>query len=154
MVFGGVPFYLGYMDGRLSLAQNIDRILFNENPMLKGEYENLFTSAFDKPTKTREIVEFLFEKSIGYTRCEIAEKFKDISGSELNKILSALEESDFLIKYIPFVDGKREEKYRLSDSYCLTYLHFIKGQKKRENFWQSNVNSSSLNIWRGLAFEI
>ena len=67
--------------------------------------------------------------------------------------MSALEESDFLIKYIPFPDGKREEKYRLSDSYCLTYLHFIKGQKKRENFWQSNVNSSSLNIWRGLAFE-
>ncbi len=73
MVFGGVPFYLGYMDGRLSLAQNIDRIFFNENPMLKGEYESLFTSAFDKPTKTREIVEFLFEKSIGYTRSEIAE---------------------------------------------------------------------------------
>ncbi len=153
MVFGGIPYYLGYMDGRLSLAQNIDRILFDANPMLEGEYENLFTSAFDKPTKTREIVEFLYEKSIGYTRSEIAEKFKDISGSELNKILSALERSDFLIKYIPFADGKRDEKYRLADPYCLTYLCFIKGQRKREGFWQSNVNSSSLNSWRGLAFE-
>ena len=153
MVFGGVPYYLGYMDGRLSLAQNIDRILFDENPLLKGEYDNLFTSAFDKPTKTREIVEYLFEKGIGYTRNEIAGKFKDVSGSELNKILASLEESDFLIKYIPFTDGKREEKYRLSDPYCLTYLNFIKGKRNKENFWQHNVNSSVLNIWRGLAFE-
>ena len=153
MVFGGVPYYLGYMDERLSLAQNIDRILFDKDPMLKGEYENLFTSAFDKPVKTRAIVEFLFGRSLGYTRSEIAEKFSDISGGELNKILEALEESDFLIKYIPFAEGKREEKYRLSDPYCLTYLYFIKSQKKRESFWQYNVNSSALNAWRGLAFE-
>ncbi len=121
--------------------------------MLKGEYENLFTSTFDKPTKTREIVEFLFGKNLGYTRREIAEQFKDVSGSELNKILSSLEESDFVIRYIPFADGKREEKYRLSDPYCLMYLYFNKGQKKRDSFWQFNVNSSILNSWRGLAFE-
>ncbi len=29
MILGGIPYYLNLLDERLSLAQNIDRLLFN-----------------------------------------------------------------------------------------------------------------------------
>jgi AAA+ ATPase superfamily predicted ATPase len=153
MLFGGIPYYLSYMDGRFSLPQNVDRLLFNENPILKDEYDNLFKSSFDHPEKAKEIIEYLYSKNIGYTRSELTRKFSDISGSTLTDILDTLEKSDFLIRYIPFSSGKREEKYRLTDPYCLSYLSFLKDNKARENFWQYNMNASSLNTWRGFAFE-
>jgi hypothetical protein len=31
MILGGIPYYLNLLDERLSLAQNIDRLLFNPN---------------------------------------------------------------------------------------------------------------------------
>ncbi|MBR1892892.1 MAG: ATP-binding protein, partial [Lachnospiraceae bacterium] len=62
--------------------------------------------------------------------------------------------SDFVSKYISFGKGKRDERYRLTDPFCLFYLHFIHGKnRKGTNFWQNNLNSSSLNSWREIAFE-
>lgn len=40
------------------------------------------------------------------------------------------------------------------DPFCIFYLHFIGGQKKKnENFWQQNVTSAPVAVWRGFAFE-
>ena len=42
MVFGGIPHYLNLIDFRLSLAHNIDELLFKPYGALKDEYEELF----------------------------------------------------------------------------------------------------------------
>lgn len=153
MIFGGIPYYLGYVRGELSMAQNADKMFFNERPLLKGEYQNLFACSFEMPDRTKKVAEYLFSRNYGYTRREISEKFKDISGTDLTKILLALEESDFVIKYIPFGQGKRDIHYRLTDPYCRSYLSFIEGKDFRENFWQHNMDSNILNTWKGIAFE-
>lgn len=154
MVFGGIPYYLSYMREDRSLAQNIDEMLFSERPLLDGEYDRLFNSAFANPEKIRKIVEMLSTRNIGYTRKEISQKTGIASGSELTKALEALVASDFAIKYTAFGDGKREERYRLSDPFCIFYLHFLKQKDKTGiNFWQNNMNSNVLNSWRGIAFE-
>lgn len=61
--------------------------------------------------------------------------------------------SDFIQKYIPFGNSKREVLYRLSDPFCIFYLKFVDGQNNGTNFWQINQNKSPLNSWRGIAFE-
>lgn len=38
MILGGIPYYLNLLDERLSLAQNIDRMLFNPNGQLYNEF--------------------------------------------------------------------------------------------------------------------
>ena len=68
--------------------------------------------------------------------------------------MKALEASDFIIRYTPFGMGKRDECYKLVDPFCIFYLKFVKGQNGLDtSFWQKNVASHQVVIWRGIAFE-
>lgn len=154
MIFGGIPYYMGYVNGELSLAQNIDNLFFAKNARLRDEYNRLFASVFVNPEAVKSIVQLLYTRNSGYTRKEITEKLKITDGGRLSRNLNALISSDFIVKYVPFGFGKREEHYKLVDPFCIFYLHFISNQKKvNEKFWQQNVTSGPVTIWRGFAFE-
>ena len=51
MVFGGIPYYLNCLDRRLSLAQNIDALCFQQNGQLYWEYDRLYHSLFKNAEK-------------------------------------------------------------------------------------------------------
>ena len=154
MVFGGIPFYLGYMDKKQSFAQNLDRLFFSRNAVLKNEYDRLFNSVFSSPDTVKRIVQLLYSRNAGYTRKEITEKLKITDGGTLSQHLNALQAGDFIIKYVPFGFSKREEHYKLIDPFCLFYLHFVQSQTRtNEKFWQQNTTEPGIVTWRGLAFE-
>lgn len=154
MVFGGIPFYLGYVNGEYSLPQNIDNICFAKNAPLRDEYDRLFASAFENPDYIKAIVNLLGTKNAGYTRAEILEKLDISDGETFTKSLKALLASDFIVKYVPFGLSKRSVHYKLVDSFCIFYHHFMKDLKTtNEKFWQQNNTSQSLSSWRGFAFE-
>ena len=154
MIFGGIPYYLGYFDGEYSLAQNVDRIIFARNAKLKDEYDRLYQSVFINPDTEKAIVTFLATRNAGYTRKEITDKLGVSDGGRLSKNLNALIASDFVVKYVPFGMGKREEHYKVVDPFCLFYLHFIRDiNGGSDSFWQENVTAQPVVTWRGLAFE-
>ena len=154
MIFGGIPYYMGYMDGRLSLAQNVDKLFFSKGSKLQNEYDRLFDSVFVNPEAVKSIVEFLATKNAGYTRKEIIEKQGSSNGGRLSRNLNALIASDFVIKYVPFGLSKKEEHYKLIDPFCLFYLRFVKDwNQENDKYWQQNVVSQPVSIWRGFAFE-
>lgn len=154
MIFGGIPYYLGYMDESLSLAQNVDRLFFSRDGVLRNEYDRLFDSVFTNPTAIKAIVRLLYSRNAGYTRKEITEKLAVTDGGTLSKHLNALLSSDFVVKYVPFGYSKRDEHYKLVDPFCLFYLHFVQGQtRSNERFWQQNVTAQPVVTWRGFAFE-
>lgn len=154
MVFGGIPYYMGYMNPKMSLAQNIDNVFFKRNAVLKEEYDRLFASVFTNPDAVKKLVDLLYTRNKGFTRKEITQKLNISDGGTLSKNLNALLASDFIVKYVPFGFSKREEHYKLVDPFCIFYLHFIKRQTKvSEKFWQQNNSSSSISSWRGFAFE-
>lgn len=154
MIFGGIPYYIGYMDEELSLAQNVDRVFFEKNAILRLEYERLFESVFKRPDAIKAIVELLSTRNMGYSRKDIADRLQMSDGGHLTKDLNALIASDFVMKYQPFGLSKREEYYKLIDPFCLFYLHFVKNQKsKNRQFWQQNSTQPEVVIWRGFAFE-
>lgn len=154
MIFGGIPYYLGYFDGEFSLAQNVDRIVFSRYAKLKDEYDRLFRSVFVNPDTEKAIVSFLATRNAGYTRKEITSKLGMSDGGRLSRNLNALIASDFIVKYVPFDMGKREEYYKVVDPFCLFYLHFASVMNgKSESFWQENVTAHSVVTWRGFAFE-
>ena len=68
IAFGGIPFYLDQFRKGLSLAQNIDAILYDVNAPLKEEFDRLFTSQFSRPDELQRIVTTLATKRIGFTR--------------------------------------------------------------------------------------
>ncbi|MGN0278550.1 MAG: ATP-binding protein [Lachnospiraceae bacterium] len=154
MIFGGIPYYMGYVNGEMSLAQNVDNLFFKKNAIFRDEYNRLFASVFVNPEAVKTIVQLLYTRNAGYTRKEITEKLGITDGGRLSRNLNALISSDFIIKYVPFGYGKREEHYKLIDPFCIFYLHFISNQKKvNEKFWQQNVSSGVVAVWRGFAFE-
>ena len=154
MVFGGIPFYLGYVNGEYSLPQNIDNICFAKNAPLRDEYDRLFASAFENPDYIKAIVNLLGTKNAGYTRAEILEKLDISDGETFTKSLKALLASDFIVKYYPFGLSKRSVHYKLVDPFCIFYHHFMKEIKTtNEKFWQQNNTSQSISSWRGFAFE-
>jgi AAA+ ATPase superfamily predicted ATPase len=154
MIFGGIPYYLGYFDGEYSLAQNVDRMIFARNAKLKDEFDRLYQSVFINPDTEKAIVTFLATRNAGYTRKEIADKLGMSDGGRLSRNLNALIASDFVVKYVPFGMGKREEHYKVVDPFCLFYLHFAREINcGSESFWQENVTAQPVVTWRGLAFE-
>ena len=151
MAFGGIPFYLDQFQKGLSLAQNIDAILYDENAPLKGEFDRLFSSQFANPEELKRIVITLAGKRIGLTREELRIKGGFSSGGTLSENLSALEKSKLIRQYVPF--GESAVKYKLTDPFCLFYLKHVKGNEDNPSYWQTHEKSPSILSWMGLAFE-
>lgn len=78
MAYGGVPYYMGYVDGRKSFAQDAK---------LKSEYDRLFASVFDNPGVAKSIVSFLATRNSGYTRKEICGKLHLEDGGTITRSL-------------------------------------------------------------------
>lgn len=154
MTLGGVPYYWSYMEKGKSLAENIDDLFFASTGKLSDEFDHLFTSLFGDKDKYRTIVEALSKSRSGLTRDQISDKSGIASGGDLSEMLKALEKSDLILSYYNFGETKRNKYYKLSDQFCLFYLHFVKkypSQNKR--FWQDNQFSPKVTSWKGLAFE-
>ena len=154
MAVGGIPYYLGFFKKGYSLAQNIETLFFTRNAKLKNEFDRLFSSLFSKPMLYKKIVSLLATKHCGFTRDEISKATGIPKGGGLSKMLAALEASDFILRYVPFGHSKRDEHYKLIDSFCLFYMKFLANNEITEpDFWEKNQNSQKLSAWKGIAFE-
>lgn len=151
MAFGGIPFYLSQFDNDLSVARNIDAILFGKDAILSGEFDKLFKSQFESPELMKSIVVAVGGKRSGLTREEIIKALKASSGGTFSNALAALEKSRLITSYNPF--GNEVTRFRLSDPFCCFYLHHVKGNEGHSGYWQNNFNSAAMNVWLGLSFE-
>lgn len=154
MMLGGIPFYMNYLAPEYSLPQNINAMFFENDAPLKDEFVRLFESVFTSPEELIRIVRFLATKRCGFTREEITKGIDVNDNGDWSKQLNALIASDFVDKYVPFGESKRNPHYKLIDPFCLFYLRFVEGQSSMDSeFWMHIVRSQSIYNWRGLAFE-
>ena len=154
MAFGGIPYYLGYFTPGCSLAQNIDNMLFAKEATLAKEYDRLFRSLFVHWEEHQKVVSLLATRHYGFTRDEISVRCGISKGGGLSSILKALADSDFIAKYTPVIDGRKEDYYRLCDPFCQFYLSFVGDHKPTDpQFWQNSQNLPPIVAWRGFAFE-
>ncbi len=152
MVFGGIPYYLSLINKRYSLAQNIDKLMFEKKGKLHNEFSHLFRSLFINPEDYQKVVRALKNGSL--SRKQIADITKIPYGGGLTTILRSLEENNFIISYIEYGQSSRNTKYKLADPYVIFYLKFIDGEKNIDpRYFESRYSSPELNTWFGLAFE-
>lgn len=153
MVMGGIPYYMNYVDRGVSIDQAVNALFFDDEAKLQGEYERLFASVFSKPEEMRSIVEAMSKRHSGWTRQELLKKTGISDNGDFSKMLKALVASDFAVKYVPFGREGGEEHYKLVDSFCWFWLHFVKGQKRLSpDFWMGDASQAVVS-WRGIAFE-
>ncbi len=154
MTMGGIPHYLKEIKPGESAIQNINRICFEKDGMLRNEFQNLYAALFDHSHNHVEIVRALSQKWKGLTRQEIIDATSFTNGGGLTKVLTELEESSFIGTTLPFGKKKRETLYRLSDEYTLFYFAFIeKTTSTKMGTWLSITKSPTYQVWAGYAFE-
>ena len=152
MIFGGIPYYLNFINYNYSLAQNVDNLFFKEGGELENEFNNLFSSLFNKYENHAKIVEELSKKRIGLTRKELLDKTNLSSGSSFSKVLMELEECGFIRKYNNYQKKNNESLYQIIDPFTLFSLSHLKNKKVES--WLNYIGQPSYNSWSGYAFEI
>ena len=153
MCLGGTPYYLSLLDSSLSLRQNIDKLFFKRNAVLRTEYDFLFRSLFNESTIYRKVVELLSAKLVGLTRNAIISGLGAADNGKLSEVLENLEKCDFIRHYQSFGKKRNEALFQLTDMFTLFFLRFVKDYKgMNENAW-SNLSDSKRNAWQGYAFE-
>ena len=154
MVMGGIPFYMDHVDVGMSAAQNINRLCFQSDGILSEEFDDLYTSLFNKAEKHLSVIEALSKKTKGLTRTEIIAAAKLPNAGSTSRILKELEESGFIRKYLSFGKKEKNALYQLSDFYSLFYIKFIRGNHKlNENIWINGLDTPEQRAWSGYAFE-
>lgn len=154
MTVGGIPYYLNYFDKSLSVAQNIQSILFDKGAPLRNEFDRLFSSLFVNPEVMKSIVIALNSKSRGLTRNELLSKTGITDSGSFSKQLKALESGAFIIKYDSYGNGKRNSFYKIIDPFCIFFLRFVSDiSSRKKDEWINAANSQAVISWNGLAFE-
>lgn len=153
MIFGGVPFYWDFLKKGLSLAQNINEILFAKDAPLKEEFKYLYASVFKHPDTYVKIIRTLGKKKAGMTREELISFSKLTNSGDLTVKLEELESCGFIRKYYAFGMKKKNAVYQLIDHFTLFYFYFLEEEPTDEHFWINQMNTPKVNTWMGLAFE-
>lgn len=154
MVMGGIPYYWSFLRPELSVAQNIDRMFFEEDADMAREYDALYASLFRHPKTHIAIINALATRRGGLLREEIL-KLTDLSDNEtFSKALKELEQCGFIRKYNMIGSKKKGSLYQLMDNYTLFWFKFISENKRGDNhFWTSSLDTGVYDNWAGLAFE-
>lgn len=152
LVFGGIPHYINMYNSRLSVAQNIDSLLYSDSGPLRFEYDMVFKSLFKNSDHHLAIVNALANRKSGLTRDDLLKDKSIVSGETLTKVLLELEQSGFIRKYTNFTTPKTGCLYQLIDPFTLYSLNFIKSGKLLS--WSGYIDSPGYYSWRGNAFEI
>ena len=156
MTLGGVPFYLKQAEPGLSSAQIVDKVCFSKDGILRNEFERLFSSLFENSDLHIKIIEVLKRNRTGINRNLILSASKIPSGGTATQILEELEESGFIVSWIPFGKKSNDAIYRITDEFTLFYFDWIKPLGKRdpgEGYWISKQNDPGRKAWAGYAFE-
>lgn len=154
MVMGGIPFYLDQVNTSESADQNINRLCFEQDGLLRTEFSNLYRSLFNKAERHIAVIEALSKKAKGLSRDEIIKAAKFTKGGSVTRILNELEESQFITRYAPYGNKERNSLYQLTDCYSLFYQQWIKKSSVLdENTWINQLDSPPQRAWAGYAFE-
>ena len=150
MIFGGIPYYLNLLDSRMSLAQNVESLIFDERGDLHYEYDQLFKSLFKKPDNHVKVIETIAGQKRGLQRSEIVKKSDVSDGEGLTKAIRELEQCGFIRQYKNITTAQKGSFFQAIDPFVLFCLYF-RGQKIKS--WQSFNKSPDYYTWRGYAFE-
>jgi uncharacterized protein len=154
MVTGGIPHYLNAIDKGQSVAQNIDRLCFSSQGLLKEEFDKLYSSLYDKADSHIAIIRGLAGKRMGLNRSQLLKVTGLTDGGSFTRVLLELEQSDFIVSTLPFDKKKKDMLYRLIDNYSLFYIKFMEDRRKGgRGTFLSLERTPVWKSWCGYAFE-
>lgn len=154
LALGGIPHHLKEVQNGKTAVQNINRICFSQNGLLRTEFSRLYPALFAHAENHIAIIRALATKQKGLTRNEIIKAAKIPNGNSATRTLEELQHSGFISVYRPFNKKKKNRLYRLTDEYSLFYLRFIEGKDYEGTaVWNHLSQTQGYKSWSGYAFE-
>lgn len=161
MLTGGIPFYLSKIERGLSANQIIENLAFSKTGFFLQEFEKLFSSLFDNSEDYITLVKLLSKNRYGLGERNLLETLgKKTVGAKGKKILNDLEQTGFIMRFIPLYNKRKGTYYRLTDEYTLFYLKWIEPFKNSlikntldSDYFQTIQASAEWHSWQGYAFE-
>ena len=155
MIFGGIPYYISMLNKSLSLAENVDALLFDPRGELYSEFNNLYRALFRKSDDYIKVVKSLSQNAKGLTRQELQDATKLTSGGGLTTIINNLETCGFIRKYTKPGNKVKESVYQLVDFFTLFYFRFKDGTSIRDTkHWSRIQHTAEFYAWAGFSFEV
>ena len=159
-VTGGVPRYLEEINPSLSAAENIRRLCFAPQSLLRMEFDDMFNDVITAKQKFTAKVLHTFVDG-PKSGAEAAKVLGVDTGGDLSLALSILQESGFLAEECnrnpETGEPARERRYRLRDNYTRFYLKFIEPHKAVIDEGTFQISSlgelDGIDSVMGLAFE-
>lgn len=161
MVTGGVPYYLSHIEKGLSAAQIIEKLAFTEKSLLQEEFNNLFSSLFEHAELYIRFIQLIAERRYGIGQRELLQMVgSSAMGGIGMKVLRDLEETGFIMSFMPHGHKRQGIYYRLIDEYIYFYIKWIAPVKKSlqrksltKGNWQAIQKNPEWHNWLGYAFE-
>jgi hypothetical protein len=149
-VFGGIVFYLNYIDIQLTIDENINNLIFNKNGIFNKEFYYLFSSIMSTPDNYIDILNILSNNYNGLTYIDIITKLKKNHGSTILNRLIYLKECGYIIMTNPFYNKFKKIKYKINIEFIDFYLRWV---YKKKLSWKGIINTAEFYNWRGQVFE-
>lgn len=155
MVFGGIPYYLSLLDKGESMVQNVDRLFFSHDTIMRREFRRLFNTLYKSPNKYIDIIKALGKSGRGMTREQLASELKCANNGHLGNKLDDLVHCDLIRKNIVREKAlkRKDAIYQLCDFFCAFFLTFIDRAEVETGYWKNHVNTPEINSWMGIAYE-
>lgn len=125
--FGGVPYYLSFIDERKSYEENVKQLIVREGSILEGEILSTLYSEMNKIDKSFSIMTSIANGSRSYKEIKSSYQQK-VGDSNFDYVLNLLLKIGFLHKDSP-IDAREDRKktyYEIEDNllafyYCLVF---------------------------------
>ncbi len=124
-VFGGMPYFLKQINPDLSFDENVIRLFFAQNGLLRSELENQINGEINKVEKATCILNILKDKTKSYS--DILQTFKSsFPNGEIDYPLNKLMKMRIVEKiFVKQNNGKEKPYYRIIDNSIIFYYSFL-----------------------------
>lgn len=153
MIFGGLPYFLDLMNANESFRQNIDRLLFRKNALLKNETNRLLEATLSKSFVYEQIMSTLSKHHYGIKKSICQSQLK-ISTGTFNRAVEDLIKCGYIAEYKRNYEKGNPFYIQLVDPFLMFHYHFLSNDNEISCYDDLTSDIGAFTNWRGHAFEI
>ena len=153
MIFGGLPFFFDLMNTSHSLAQNINRLLFDKDALYRDETKRLLEATLSESPVYGQILSMLASAKYGIKKAVLQEKIGASNGT-YGRAIQDLVDCGYIIEYKKKYEEHNPLYVQLMDPFLLFHYHCLSKEKKIDSYEDLVSDTGRYENWRGQAFEI
>jgi len=153
MIFGGLPFFFDLMNTTQSLAQNINRLLFDKDALYRDETKRLLDATLSESPIYEQILSKLAFTKYGMKKNALQDEI-DASNGTFGRAMQDLVDCGYVIEYKKKYEAYNPLYVQLIDPFLLFHYHYLSKERRLDCYEDLISDGGRYDNWRGQAFEM